>query len=269
MCHCFFSHTNIKQQEKVNEFENVSKTTDDNFQVSVEKTSLPNNTGTSKKASSNAKKASSNAKKASSNAKKASSNAKKPASNSKKPASNSKKPASNSKKPASNSKKQASNPKKTKGTKRNNEDITPSQSEETSARQVSKRAKPSTTTEAPKSKSSCVCATGHLDTTMFTELNVVVTCFSRRYIERNYVPCMCFKCGVMWVDKVLPDDPPKTTNITTKTRVVCCVDAVNCRNECQRAYCGKCYDALQCDHVGVAGKKEPTIKPVYGRRSRG
>ena len=161
---------------------------------------------------------------------------------------------------------------KTQGSKRSAVDLSTNKSNKKAKptnQDVTKRAKPSTTTEAPRSKNSCSCATGHLNTNMFTELNVVVTCFSRKYIEQNYTPCTCFKCGVMWVDKVLPTDPPLTMAITTKTRIVCCVDAVVCKNECQRAYCGKCYDELLCDHKGVPGKDEPTILTMSSRRSRG
>ena len=126
----------------------------------------------------------------------------------------------------------------------------------------------SATTEAPKSKKGCTCQNRQLDTDMFTQLNIVKSWFTRKYIAENYVPCECFNCGKMWVDKVREDDPPKTTAVGVKTRIMCCKEAQHCENECQHAYCGECYDKLCCDHEGNTGKSEPTIKTVTGRRSR-
>ena len=127
----------------------------------------------------------------------------------------------------------------------------------------------STTTEAPKSKKECVCASRHLDTNMFIKLDIIVGWYKRKYLEENNVPCECFNCGTMWVDKVLPGDSPKTVTISTKTEIMCCHEAINPKNGCQRCYCGQCYEKLLRDHEGNDKKDRPTIISAKPKRSRG
>lgn len=127
----------------------------------------------------------------------------------------------------------------------------------------------STTTEPPTKKEDCICRSRRLDTNMFIKLNIVPSCFTRKYLQTNCVPCECYKCGTTWVDKVLPTDPPKTKVISIKTEIMCCIGAKSTANECQHAYCGKCYYELLCDHEGDDGKEEPTIITVKQKRSRG
>ena len=125
--------------------------------------------------------------------------------------------------------------------------------------------KPSTTTEPAKSKNECICAVDQLDTTMFTQLNIVKSMFSRKYIQDNFVPNHCNNRNVSWVLDVEEGDPPGTTKITNKTVIMSCINAINCNNECQRAYCYDCYTNLQGDQNG----KGPTIRTISGRRARG
>ena len=79
----------------------------------------------------------------------------------------------------------------------------------------------STTTEAAKSKSGCTCYSRQLDSDMFTQLNIVKSWFTRKYISENYLPCECFKCGVFWVDKIMDGDPDKATAVRVNTRIIC------------------------------------------------
>ena len=127
----------------------------------------------------------------------------------------------------------------------------------------------STTTEAPKSNKECVCASRHLDTNMFIKLDIIVGWYKRKYIKENSIPSECFNCGTMWVDKVLPGDSPKTVTISTKTEIMCCHEAKNPHNGCQRCYCGQCYEKLLHDHEGNDKKEKPTIITAKPKRSRG
>lgn len=133
----------------------------------------------------------------------------------------------------------------------------------------------STTTEPPKSMKDCTCRSRsrsrsrRLDTNMFIKLNIVRSCFSRKYLQDNCVPCECYKCGTMWVNELLPSDPPNTVLIKANTEIMCCHEAKDSRKGCQRAYCEECYLSLLCDHEGNDEKDEPTILTVKGRRSNG